>query len=245
MDRGGIFMLKIAICDDEESYLELISYKIQKAVQEIIGMEFEIICFSSIDKLYEQIPIDKPNIVFLDIMVNNINTVNWLVEHQHEFSNMSFIIMTGFPTETENLSEIDCCYYLLKSKMTDEQLLRAIKRSINAITKKNSDYETVSYGNKNYTIDYQSVLYIETLNNNLLIHCSDNSTITVYSTLKKFNKNLPPYFYQCHNSYVVNMNVIRGYEPHNFIISDEIKIPIPPKKYKSVISHYKNYILHL
>lgn len=238
-------MLKIAICDDEESYLELISLKIQKAVQESIGLDFEVVCLSSIDKLYEQIKNDKPNIIFLDIMVNNINSVNWLVKHQHEFSNISFIIMTGFPTETENLSEIDCCYYLLKPKMTDDQLLRAIKRSINEVTKKNSNYETVSYGNKSYTIDYQSVLYIETINNNLLIHCADNNTITIYSTLKKFINNLPPYFYQCHKCYVVNMNVIRGYEPHSFIISDQIKIPIPPKKYKSVIAHYKNYIINL
>lgn len=139
-------MLKIAICDDEESYLELISFKIKRAIQDQIGMDFEIERYSSIDDLYEQIKIGKADIVFLDIMVNDINSVNWLVDHQHEFSNISFIIMTGYPTETENLSEIDCCYYLLKSKMTDEQLLRAIKRSINAVTKEKTNLETVSYG---------------------------------------------------------------------------------------------------
>ena len=238
-------MLKIAICDDEKSYLELISFKIQRAIKDQIGMDFEIEQYSSIDDLYEQIKTDKPDIVFLDIMVNDINSVNWLVDHQHEFSNISFIIMTGYPTEAENLSEIDCCYYLLKSKMTDEQLLRAIKRSINAITKESSNLETVSYGKKSYTIDFQSVLYVETYNNNLQIHCADGNTITIYSTLKKFIKNLPPYFYQCHKCYVVNMNFIKGYEPHHFIISDEMSVPIPPKKYKNVISHYKNYILNL
>mgnify|MGYP002748198391 CR=1 FL=1 len=238
-------MLKIAICDDEKSYLEIISFKIQKAMQEHIGLDFNVECFSSIDELYDKIQSDKPDIVFLDIMVNNINSVNWLTEHQHKFGNLSFIIMTGFPTETENLSEIDCCYYLLKSKMTDEQLVRAIKRSVNYVTKEKSDLKTVSFGKRSYTIDFQSVLYIETLRNNLLIHCADGNTITIYSTLKKFIKNLPPFFYQCHKCYVVNMNVIKGYEPHNFIISDEIKVPIPPKKYKETVSQYKNYIINL
>ena len=237
-------MLKIAICDDEKSYLEIISFKIQKAIREHIGLAFNIESFSSIEKLYSHIQADKPDIVFLDIMVNNINSINWLIEHQHEFGNISFIIMTGFPTETENLSEIDCCYYLLKSKMTDEQLVRAVKRSVNFVTKEKSDLKTVSFGNRSYTIDFQSVLYIETQKNNLLIHCADSSTITVYSTLKKFLKTLPPYFLQCHKSYVVNMNVIKGYEPHNFIISDEIRISIPPKKYKDIISQYKNYIVN-
>ena len=86
-------MLKIAICDDEKSYLELISFKIQRAIQDQIGMDFEIEQYYSIDDLYEQIKTDKPDIVFLDIMVNDINSVNWLVDHQHEFSNISFIIM--------------------------------------------------------------------------------------------------------------------------------------------------------
>ena len=47
-------MLKIAICDDEKSYLELISFKIQRAIQDQIGMDFEMECYSSIDDLYEQ-----------------------------------------------------------------------------------------------------------------------------------------------------------------------------------------------
>lgn len=238
-------MLKIAICDDEKSYLEIISFKIQKAIREHIGLEFSIECFSSVDELYSRIQANKPDIVFLDIMVNNINSVNWLTEHQHEFGNISFVIMTGFPTETENLSEIDCCYYLLKPKMTDEQLVRAIKRSVNFVTKEKSDLETVSFGKRSYTIDFQTVLYIETQKNNLLIHCADGSMITIYSTLKKFSKTLPPYFLQCHKCFVVNMNAIRGYEPHSFIISDGIRISIPPKKYKDVISQYKNYIINL
>ena len=238
-------MLKIAICDDEKSYLEIISFKIQKAIRKHIGLEFSIECFSSIDELCNQIQADKPDIIFLDIMVNNINSVNWLTEHQHEFGNVTFIIMTGFPTETENLSEISCCYYLLKTKMTDEQLVRAIKRSVNFVTKERTDLKTVSFGKTSYTIDYQSVIYIETQRNNLLIHFADGSMITVYSTLKKFSKSLPPYFLQCHKSYVVNMNVIKGYEPHSFIISDGTRISISPKKYKDIISQYKNYIISL
>lgn len=85
-------MLKIVICDDEESYRELISFKIQKTIQENIGLDFEIACLSSIDKLYEHITCDKPDIVFLDIMVNGINSVNWLIEHQHEFGNISLLL---------------------------------------------------------------------------------------------------------------------------------------------------------
>lgn len=238
-------MLKIAICDDDKLFSELLSFKIQKIVQENIGIEYQISYFSSIEMLYDQIKADKPDIVFLDIMVNDINSVNWLVKYQHEFGNLSFVIMTAFPTETENLSEVNCCYYLLKSKMTDEQLLRALKRTIHTVAKELSHFETLTFRSKSYTIDYNSVLYIESMKNNLLIHCTDKTTITIYTTLKKIINDLPPHFFQCHKSYIVNMNLIVGYEPHNFIFSDGMKIPIPPKKYKSVISHYQDYINNL
>lgn len=238
-------MLRIAICDDEKTYSELISLKIEKCVYDNLKIDYEIKSFSSTDEIMEYSLTQKIDILFLDIMVGEVNSVNWLVEHQHEFPKTQFIIMTGFPTETENLSEIDCCYFLLKSKMTDEQLLRAIKRSINNITKESPNVETVSYGKKNYTVDYQTIVYIETFNNNILLHFSDGNIITLYSTLKKFIKNLSPNFLQCHKSFVINMNYIQGYEPHCFIVSNDEKIPIPPKKYKSIISNYKNYILKL
>lgn len=238
-------MLKIAICDDDKSYLELISFKIQKVIEAHIGLDYKILCFPSLDELYGQIKINKPDIVFLDIMLNEINTVNWLTEHQAELGKISFIVMTGFPTETENLSEIDCCYYLLKSKMTDEKLTRAIKRSLNSVTKETSDIKTISFGKNSYTIDYQTVLYIETQKNNLYIHCLDKKDITVYSTLKEFAKKLPPYFLHCHKCYVVNMNAIKGYKPHYFIMPDGAEIPIPSKKYKELISHYKKYIINI
>lgn len=235
-------MFKIALCDDDKSYLELLSFKIQKILRESFDSESEIRCFYSAPELHEHIQVEKPDIIFFDIMINEVNMVNLLIEHHNELRGIPFIIMTGFPTETENLSEVDCCYYLLKSKMTDEQLFRALKRAIDAVTKNNSQLEALTYGNTSYMINFNSVLYIESFKNNLLIHCVDGSIINVYSSLKKITGQLPPYFYQCHKSFIVNMNLINGYEPHNFIFSDDVKIPIPPKKYKSAITHYQSYI---
>ena len=238
-------MLTIAICDDEPSYLELLTLKINNCIENNLKVEFRIICMSSIEQLYEFLNTEHTDIVFLDIMVNNINSINWLVGCQQQFKKIPFIIMTGFPCETENLSEIDCCYYLLKSKMTDEQLLKAIKRSVNVVTKWESQFKTVSFGKKNITLDFHSISIIETYNNNLLIHTIDGNEISIYSSMKEFSKNLTPNFLKCHKSYTVNMNHINGYEPHKFIMSDGGTIPIPPKKYKAVISSYKNYLLNL
>lgn len=238
-------MLTFVICDDEPSYLELLSLKIHKCIDANLKLEFQIVCLSSMEQLYDFLCTNHADIVFLDIMVNNINSINWLMNCQQQFKKIPFIIMTGFPCETENLSEIECCYYLLKSKMTDEQLLKAIKRSVNVVTKLEPQFKTVSFGKKNITLDFHSIAVIETYNNNLLIHTIDGNEISIYSTMKEFSKNLTPNFLKCHKSFMVNMNHINGYEPHKFIMSDGETIPIPPKKYKAVVSSYKNYLLNL
>ena len=41
------------------------------------------------------------------------------------------------------------------------------------------------------------------------------------------------------------MNHISSYEPYKFITASGSEIPIPPKKYNSVISIYKNYLKNL
>lgn len=230
-------MLKIAICDDEKDYLELISLRLEKLIREHIGIEIEILCFSDIETLYERLTNDGADIVFLDVMVNGINALNWLTEHQEKFSDTAFIIMTGYPTETENLSEIECCYFLLKSKMTDEHLLNAIKRSITALSKSGS----LSVGKRSFTVDWNSVAYIESVKNNQRLIFADGSTLTVYSTMKTLFEKLPPCFYQCHKSFAVNLDFVSGFEPHCFIISNGTKIPIPLKKYKSATAYYEKY----
>lgn len=238
-------MIRIAVCDDEKSYLDLISYKIENCISSNFDIECEIFKYSSIDELQEKINEHDLDIVFLDIMVNETNSIDWLVENQLNFKSLPFIIMTAYPLETTNLSEIDCCYFLLKPRMTDELLLKAIKRSINVVTKSVQKVDVISFGKKNYALDIHDIVYIETFNNNIAIHTRDDRVVDVYSTLKEFSKKLTPNFLRCHKSFMINMNYISGYEPYNFVLTGGKKIPIPPKKYKAMVSTYRNYLLKL
>ena len=238
-------MIRILICDDDPSYREILSYKIQKLFAESLCIENSVLCKDNLNDTLQSVQAGEADIVFLDVMLNEENAVDRLVSVQSELRTIPCILMTAFPVEVYNLSEIDCCYFLIKSKMTDEQLLRALKRGINQITKKDRELEIIQIGSKNYTINFRDLLYIETFNNNLTLHLTDGGTMTVYSTLKKFSKRLPPNFLQCHKSYMVNMNYIRGFSPHYFTLANGQQIPIPPKKYGGIVETYRNYLFNL
>ncbi|MGN0635455.1 MAG: LytR/AlgR family response regulator transcription factor [Acutalibacteraceae bacterium] len=238
-------MLRILLCDDDLSYQEILSYKIRAVLEDKLQMQASIHCVKDLDAALQYIYENPTDIFFLDVMLQEENAINRLMQLQNDLHNLPCILMTAFPVETYNLSEIDCCYYFIKSRLTDDQLLRALKRAINFSAKKDPNIELVRIGSENYAVNFQNLLYIETFNNNLMLHLSDGESMTIYCTLKKFSQKLPPNFLRCHKSFMVNMNHIHGFSPHCFTLSSGAQIPIPPKKYGEIVQIYRNYLLKL
>lgn len=238
-------MLHILLCDDDLSYQEILSYKIRTVLEKELQMQASVHCVKDLDAVFRYIGENPTDILFLDVMLREENAVNRLMQLQSDLQNVPCILMTAFPVETYNLSEIDCCYYFIKPRLTDDQLLRALKRAINYSAKKDPNIRLVRIGSENFALNFQNLLYIETFNNNLMLHLSDGTSMTIYSTLKQFMQKLPPNFMRCHKSFMVNMNHIQGFSPHCFTLSDGVQIPIPPKKYGEVVQIYRNYLLKL
>lgn len=237
-------MINIAICDDEELYQEIICYKISRCMQNIFDMDFKLFCFDNLYDLKKHIDNNKTDIIFLDIVINDENAMDWSIKNiTSKYTQIVF--MTAFPQSAYNISETNCCYFLIKSKIDENALTKALKRALQKTTKKDPNMTLIKSGNKNFTINYQDIKYIETFNNNLTLHLQDTEDITIYSTLKEYADKLPPNFLRCHKCYMVNMNHITGYEPYKFVITTGETLPIPPKKYKSIINTYKHYLLNL
>ena len=234
----GVIMINIVICEDDLSYQEVIVYKIKQCMHTTFKMDCEVSCFHSLSNLKQYIDNNKVDILFLDIMVNDENAMDWSIENIK--SNYTQIIfMTSFPQCAYNISESNCCYYLVKSKITEENLYKALQRALQNTAKKDPNLTIVKSRSKNHIVNLQNLQYIETFNNNITLHLQNNDSITIYSSLKEYAETLPPNFLRCHKCYLINMNHITGYEPHKFIINSGQAIPIPPKKYNKIIEIYK------
>ena len=235
-------MIKIILCDDEKEYLQILEFKLNKQL-DTYENEYEIASFSRLEDLKEHLTVNNCDILFLDIMVNEVNSVDWSIENIKS-KNTQIIFMTAFPDEAYLLSESRFCYYIIKPRLTDEMLKSALSKAFMNITKKDSNLTTIKIGHNKYTINFQDVLYIESLNNSLRLHLTKGEMI-IYSTLKEFQKNLPMNFLKAHKSYIVNMNHITGFKPHKFTVDNGTEIPVPAKKYIKITEQYENYIRNL
>ena len=170
--------MNIVICDDDRNYGELLSEKIKLCLNDMFNFNYEIIYKSSLDELSEFLENDKADILFLDIMVNGINSVDWSINNLNG-NNFQLIFMTFYPVEAYNIFETKCSYFLIKSKITDEQLKNALKKCIGNITQKKADLLIVKIGAKSVTLNLQDIEYIESLNNNISIYFNEQPPLTL------------------------------------------------------------------
>ena len=235
-------MIKIVLCDDEKDYLQILEFKLSKQL-DAFNDEYEIVSFNNLGDLKEHLDENHCDILFLDIMVGETNSVDWSLENIKN-QKTQIIFMTAFPEEAYALSESKFCYYIIKPRLTEEMLKNALSKAFLNITQRASNLTTIKIGYNNYTINFQDVLYLESLNNSLKIHLVKGEMV-VYSTLKDFQKNLPMNFLKVHKSYVVNMNHITAFKPHKFTVDNGVEIPIPTKKYNKITEQYECYIRNL
>ncbi len=238
-------MVNILICDDDTEYKLLLENKISNLFEKNLNVEYNIGYCDNLIDLEANLNSDNINIVFLDIMINDKNSIDWMIEKQLNTRSTQYILMTSFPIESYRLSETESCYFLIKSKMSDGQLLSAIKKAINSITKKVAQQIIIKSNGKNCIINMQNIAYIETFNNNIVLHMITNEEYTLYSSLRSFSKEFPPNFLRCHKSYLVNMNYIISYERYQFTLKNNDKVQISPKSYSKKVNDYKNYLLNL
>ena len=234
-------MIKIAICDDSSEFDEILTYKIKNALSKLIDIDYSVASFTDLDTFKQYYDNNRVDIAFLDVMVNDKNAIDWSILNMRNNYTQS-VFMTSYPQCAYNLSETNCCYFIIKQKMNDEAITSALRKALKNTTQKENDMTIVKSGNKNIAINFNDLVYIETFNNNLVLHISNEEPISIYSTLKEYEKALPPNFLRCHKCFMVNMNHIISFEKYEFKVTSGNEIPIPPKKYTKIVDIYKDYI---
>ena len=234
-------MIHIAICDDNSYYHEILKHKINNYMNEKSIIDYDIACFTELDSFYSFYKANKVDIVFLDIMINEKNSMN-LTLNTLNLRNTQVIFMTAYPEAAYNISETHCCYFLIKSKMNDIYLTRAINRAINNLSPSQESTIIIKGIDKNHVVNTQDITFVESFKNNVIFHLIDNNAITVYASLKSYEESLPDNFLRCHKSYLINTQHVTGFRPYKFILDSGNEIPLPIKKYTHIVNQYTKYI---
>lgn len=208
-------MIKCIIIDDEP----LARKGLREYVLDIDFLEL-VASYDSPLKAAEQISRGEAQLLFLDIQMPKITGLDFLKSLQHP---PPVIFTTAFPQYALDGFELNALDYLVKP-ISFERFLKAALRakeyyevrqlnlSDSSGSDKESDYFFIKTDNKLFKIFYDQVLFVEALQNYVVVHTTDKKYMT-YLTFKSVEEYLPSSrFIKVHKSFIISASKIESIE---------------------------------
>ncbi len=212
-------MLKILLIDDEVDALEVLEWKLNRYVSNI-----EILSCSSPKKALEIVKIFKPNIVFLDVQMPEMDGFTFLGKINN--INFKLIFTTAFDEFALKAIKANAIDYLLKP-IDKIELIDAVEKAKEDLEKDNlgekiqsmmnslvpsSSKINVSADGKIYLLDSKDVVMLQSDKSYTTIFLSCEKKILISKTLKEVEKKFKMNsFYRVHNSYLINLDHVKEY----------------------------------
>ena len=237
-------MLEIAICDDEEYFLEQEKELISRYMNRF-GYQFRIDTFvSGVEFMAVGDRISKYDIVFLDINMREMNGLETARKIRQYTKEAYIVFVTAFITYSLEGYKVDAVRYILKD---NDSLEKAIIECLDTIICK------MHYVENKYTFDFQEgrktlflddILYIESNLHKLVFHLTGiiSGRYTIYGRLDYIDEMLHDFnFCRVHKSYLVNLKYMEKVERYSARLSTGDTVSISQPKYNDVREQFIYY----
>lgn len=233
--------MKIAVCDDEELFIE----SIQGLLAEIAEIE-EAHFYTNIDTLIEDLKNGRAyDVILMDIewKGDTENGIQYAAGINAQYPEIQIIFMTFYNDRFSQQifwEHMNLCGYLVKP-VEKNNLEILIKKAQNKIQYRTKQALTVSYRGELETIPYRDILYVESRGHQLFIVKPD-SVITVYEKLDHYEKDLNTEFVRVHKSYLVNMDYIKRIDRKAVVLQNGLTLPVSKSMHALAKDKYFEYM---
>ena len=193
-------MYRCIAIDDEPLALNIMADFIRKTD----SLHLVDICTSPLQAL-QRVQKGEADLIFLDIEMPGLNGIEFM---QKAGQQSRFILTTAYPEYAIKGYEYNVVDYLLKPIAYD-RFLKAVQKlpPLENPEPKQPHFFFVKSEYKLVRIDYDEVLYLESLRDYVAIHTVSGQKIITLKSLSSFEKELPfRLFIRIHKSYIVAVN---------------------------------------
>lgn len=236
-----IIMTKICIVEDEVDQAELLKNYINRYANEH-KLPFSIEHLSDGIDLVDDYK-GQYDIILLDIQMKHLDGMAAAEKIRKVDSDVIIIFITSTVQYAVQGYAVDALGYVLKP-VPYPQFEQIFDKAIQRVeSKQHRVYIKVSVDDKQLKLDCDTIIFIESQRNNVIIHTEDMDYTTL-GPLKKFEEMLMTHgFSKCHNAYLVNLSFVEGVQKEEVILDHSITLPISRARKKEFMTALTEDIL--
>jgi len=230
--------IKCLVVDDEPLAIRLI----EKHIAKIDNLEVVATCNTAL-KAFEILNLQKIDLMFIDIKMPNITGIEFLKNLKNPPKTILTTAYRDYAIEGYDLGVVD---YLLKP-ITFERFLKAVDKFLSETAKSEvkskesvtDDFILVKSGIKNYKINMNDIVYIESLKDYIKINMIGDKNITSKYKIGDVQQELnEDNFLRIHRSFIINTSKITAFTMNEIEVSN-IEIPIGASYKEDVLLYLK------
>ena len=205
--------MRIAICDDEVSMVQILEEKIKKLLPDAVIDKYlsgdELIASGS-----------KPDILFLDIQMPGMDGMETAKVLRQDNENMILIFVTAAEEYVFQAFDVGAFHYLVKP-FSDEKLKEVVTKAVHNIKRssrpeKDEKYIMVQTAGSHIKIFLRDIVYAEVYNRKVIIH-TRSTDIEYYGKLQELSDMAGTDFFRTHRAYLVHFKYVEKYDATNAI----------------------------
>ncbi len=224
-------MLRIAICDDENTFLTQIYSTL--SAWHYNTSQFFIETFNNGDSLLKSHAKSPYDIILLDVLMPMFNGIEVAREIRKHDTSVKIVFLTSSPEYAVDSYTVKAANYLLKP-IDSKKLYQCLEVVCNELLEDNQKVIHIRCTNAVHKISLYDIEYVEAQNKHTLFTLRDNQLLESIELLSFYSEKLTltDGFFKCHRSYIVNINHIDSYTTKEIRMRSGYRIPIS-RKYQS------------
>lgn len=233
-------MYRIAICDDNSKHIEEIVNQIRKQPDFSSAVIYK---FSTYHKFFNALKTERYcfDMVIMDIDLGANSGITLAQQVNIRLPHCPVIFVTGYLHLAPDAYLADHTYLVHKLSL-EERLPLALKKAEEKIRQQNNAILVINKQGNRLVILQADIMYIERrLRKSYII--TEESNWESYDDFDVLMEQLnPEVFFQCHKSYIVNLEKVTKYTLQQFSMNKGKVVPISRRYYEMAKDEFLKYI---
>ena len=221
-------MLKIAVCDDEQTYLDNTLTMLEQYAAEH-DMKIAAEPFMNPSALLDKIESgERHDIYLLDIYMPGVSGMSVATELRSRGVRSPIIFLTSSTEHAVEAFGVDATHYLLKP-YTRQNFFAAIDKAMQSIFTHAEESIVLKIGGEYQNVPVDRILYCESAGNYQQLWMRDGDTLLVRITASELYDMLEGFgcFYRCGRAYILNLNHVTKVTASSAVLKNGAELSMP------------------